>query len=177
MKSEKKYFIIKQSVFISSCGCRLIDHRHLVTDEDFIYYGDPTLQERYVICNDWGPGCSAGIYEGFIRTDCSAASSCLEPTRKYKRQLDASRFKYYDDAEEVLLNIQRFIQWLKMVPTMKLKSAVKKKMLLDTEHLTRDCPDFIQTGALTTGSGEKLRSNLSPFKRHLADQKDLIERD
>lgn len=179
IKAEEQYYIASVEVNICREGKSIVDSRHFKTPADYRYYKFQRKEVRYVIRNAYGV-CYLPhrIYEGAIQHECFFASGVCKVTRKYVRDLDKTYFKFFDDAEEVLINITKFISWLRTVPTLNLKNVQKKHIMQENEHFLRDVPDFpdpelIQ--ALRNTLVIKKRSDLKALSLFHQNELDLVD--
>lgn len=181
MKPEEQFFIHPVEVWITREGNGIVEDRHLKCQSDYEYYKVVGKEVRYVI-----RGCNgivflpSTLYERFLSGDGSFASSVVNRTRKYQRELDMTWFKYYDDAEEVLNNLIKFILWAKTIPKINIKNVMKKKLINQTKHLTVDVVDTRATALIresVSGLEVKKRNDLSPLAKDLAEEMDLRNQD
>lgn len=184
MKNEDQFFINIQDVLVCRSGNNILSP--FIVEDQIDYYGSlenvykyhqvTGWESRYVIMKSSGRDYIPRLnYESPISDICPQASVIINPTRKYKRELDDTYFKYYDDAEEVLNNIINFCKWLKKkIPTMSKKDS--KKMLYLCEYLMKDVPDsqdLQQIRQSMIGLQVKRRSDLSSLERFNQDELDL----
>jgi len=176
MKAEDQYLIDQVEVWVCREGKGIVEERHLKTPEDFIYHKVLDKQTRYVIIKPSGiihlPHL---IYETPINNECYFASGYLRSSRKYLRPLDATYFKFLDDAELVKNNIISFIRWLRTVKTSRLQKMQKKTILLTYGDLLREAlatPEW-ETISKRIWTG-KNRKDLAPFRRDLQDELDFL---
>lgn len=178
IQAEDQYYIRQVEVYVSRNGNGIVDERHLKTEDDFKYYKIDGMETRYVICGQYGiHGLPHRIYEGALQDECYFASSVCLTTRRYIRQLDTTYFKYFDDAEEVLNNIIRFIKWLRTVPTLKLKPAQIKNIIKENSHHLKAVPDFPEGSVIQvtkSSLGIKLRSELKGINLYNQNELDLV---
>lgn len=110
MLAEDQFAIVEFEAWIVRDGKGMTIHKS-------VYGDDPssTLDKRYKILNANGTGQfqPADFYTSPCSDECVHAGAFMERTRKYKRDLDRTYFKFYDDADEVKQNMIRFILWLK----------------------------------------------------------------
>jgi len=179
MKAEDQYFIAEVEVWVVRKGLGIVEERHLKSEEHHKYYQVDGKETRYVICGASGRKMlPATIYSSHLQGDCYFASGFLKTTRTYRRELDKTYFKFYDDAEEVLKNIILFISWLRNIPKMN-KNALKK-IKAKTDYLLMDAhptQEMEQMRALQAGLKVKRRSELKPLALDLQNELDLAERD
>jgi len=179
IKAEEQYYIKTVEVNVCRAGKSIVHDRHFKTPEDYKYYQFQQKEIRYVIMDSYGISyLPHRIYEGAIQHECFFASGVCNITRRYARDLDKTYFKFYDDAEEVLININKFISWLRIVPTLNLKKIQIKHIMEGSEHFLRDVPDFpdpelIQ--ALKSSLIIKKRSDLKGLKLFHQNELDLVE--
>lgn len=175
MKAEDQYFISQELVWITRNGNGIVEDRHLKTEEDHKYYQVVGRETRYVIRGVNGiKHKPALIYETPLKYECFFLSGYTRPTRKYLRELDNTYFKYYDDAEEVMVNIQRFVKCLKTLPN--IDNKTRKKIGIIAAHLIVDVHDTVEAARIRvyqTGLKVKRRSELSPLARDCASELDL----
>jgi hypothetical protein len=182
MKAEDSLFISQEQFYVTRNGNGIVEARHLKCANDYTYYKVVGLETRYVIRGVSGVKYLPDlIYTTPIKHECFFASSVCTVTRRYVRELDRTYFKYYDDAEEVLLNIIRFIKWSKNIGKIKLKKGQMTAIKLMTQDLVMDVLDTPEAERIRTsqvGLEVKRRSELKPLARDLADELDLLpERD
>lgn len=184
MKNEDQFFINAITVLICRNGHGILsDH---IPEEQSDYYGGLDkvyeyhqvvgYETRYVIMQHNGICYLPHInYESPISDICPSASNEINSTRKYKRELDTTYFKYYDDAEEVMNNIISFCKWLKRkIPEMSKKDL--KKVMFRCEHLIKDVPDsqeLQKMRQLMIGFPGRGRCDLSSLERVKQDDLDL----
>lgn len=115
----------------------------------------------------------ARIYESLIDDVCfNARYSAIKKTNKYKKEVDSWLFKYYDDADEVMQNIIRFISWAKKNQTKKIKK-VTGKLIKDFSP----SKGWLEKKVLSIGLNEsaKRRKSLSSFRQEVESEMDLLE--
>lgn len=158
------HFIAEVKIYINSSGkYRASDH----VGEKMNY----PCETRYCVCNHSGPIMEPEcLYKTPMASHCAGASPWLKPTRRYKEPLDKTYFKYYDDAEEVLHNIERFITWLKNQTG---KKIVKGWWM----SLTKEHPDTLDAASMRASKigSPKKRSELTGLLKDMAEC-DLLER-
>lgn len=183
MLAEDQYFIRQIQIYVCREGKGYVDERHLKIGDPIDsgllnYYKVSGLETRYEIFDNNGPVfLPASRYEQFTRTSLSYLQSKISPTRRYKLELDRYKFRYYDDAEEVLESIIFFISWLKKNPNGKNKK--EKDSLKKALHFMEDVhpiADWQKIKMSQVGLQVKRRSDLSPLAREIADERDLIAR-
>ena len=177
MKAEDAFVIMEVDIYITRDGNSYVDERHLKTEDDFRYYGVTKKEKRYVIVGPSGIKMHAScVYEMAMSDFGGYISALFKITRRYKKDFDKTYFRFYDDAEEVVENIRRFIQWLKK-PT-KVLGKVERRKAKKYLHLLLDAPssqEWALTIASPVGSNPKLRKNLDNLGRHLAEERDLLQ--
>lgn len=178
MNAEDQYFIEQVMVYVTRGGMGVVDSRHIKSDDDSEYYKVSGLEERYVIRGASGiKHMPHTIYESHLSGECFFASGLLRTTKKYRRELDSTYFKYYDDAEIVMNNITKFIRWAKKLPTTLPKKTIKK-ISNQTSHITSDVADTQEAQrirASQVGLKIKRRSELSPLAKDLAEERDWCQ--
>jgi hypothetical protein len=137
MKAEDSYFICEVEVYPVMDG-RFIMYPHVMNNRK--YYKAGPIETRYVIRRPLGIA-NEHVYKSQIQTTCCMFESKLAPTNRYIRTIDASYFKYYDDAEEVLNNIILFILWIKEIAVTRKWEKQFVKIAKENEFLVRDTDD------------------------------------
>lgn len=172
MKPWDAYFIHQKQYRISRGGKGIVsNHVQLEGNED--YYHFTGLETRYTIRGVNG-NVNHALYSCHTQHECQFCS--LATTRQYLRTLDETYFKFYDDAEEVLKNIQQFLKWLPTVEKMSLPKVKKKAILDKCKDLMRDVPsslDWESMRASQIGLPVKRRNELKGIQRYSQDLLDL----
>ena len=179
MLAEDQFKIIELELWITREGNGYVDERHLKTEKDYEYYKVLGKQTRYAIMKASGilhlPHL---IYETPTKNECYFASGVLRSTPVYQREFDTTYFKYVDDAELVLKNIQRFISWLRNLPKITLPKVQMKKILATYGHLIQDVHPTQEWERLSKIEFVgKRRSDLAPLAKDLAEEQDFVQRD
>lgn len=166
MKSFEQFRIVEREVYISKEYFAMSNHAALSD-------GYASKELRYCICGSTGVRyLPASVYEGFMRNECMAFSSYYIKTRNYKKDLDKTYFRYYDDAKEVLDNLVSFYRWA--------HNQTQKKMVKVLMEIKADVMEYQNldpTILYPIGLPEKMRKNLSPLARMFADDRDLVGAD
>ena len=180
MKAEEQYFIAEVEVYVTRNGLSIVQEHHLKSEEHFKYYQVDGKEKRYVIYGASGiKMLPSTIYSTHLQGDCFFASGFVRTTRVYRRELDKTYFKFYDDAEEVLKNIILFITWLRNKPTT-IKKMEMKRIKAKTDYLMEDVhatQDVEQIRMLQAGLKVRKRSELKPLALDLQNELDLVDRD
>jgi len=177
IKAEAQYFIQEVEVWITREGRGVVEDRH-VTQWNHDYYKIVGREKRYVIRHYVQSRQEPkALYERPLANEAYFASGCCNATRHYRREIDNTFFRYFDDAEEVLNNIISFIQWLRNI-----KGLNKKQMKMiheKNDYLLKDRPAFPEMELIRQsqiGLQVKRRSDLKGLARFNQDEEDLIER-
>lgn len=184
MKRIDSLFILEKDVYFNSsspfpfchpCGVWISGKPECITESRYVIYGHEGVE--YL---------PSRAYKNYI-SDSGIVFPNAKKTREYKREVDETYFKYYDDAEEVLENIKALINWLDSLRLRNLKKKAQKKTSSKqkptpgTDHVwTREIAvtsDWARLKNSMNGCAVRRRSDLSPLMRDLADEQDLKEQD
>jgi hypothetical protein len=175
MKAEDQFVIHEVEIHVTREGKGIVDSRHLKTKEDYQYYKVSGIEKRYVIVGPSGIKMMPHlIYENAVAGYFFFISGLFKSTRKYIREIDYTYFKYYDDAEEVLNNLIKFILWMKSYKPRGKKDVNAMKKYISLSMDVPDSQEIERIRQLNLGLNPKMRKNLSPLAKDLAEAKDLL---
>jgi hypothetical protein len=174
MTAEDSYYICEIQVHPTNNGNNVM-MPHVMDNAE--YYNAGPIETRYIIRNPLGM-VTEYIYKNQSNDSCVRFQEHMIVTRKYIRPIDGKYFKYYDDAEEVLENIKRFIQWIKKKATIRFPGKKTLAILEENRFLIRNTSYSAEQQAMRDsqiGLKVKRRSELVGEKQNILDIKGYLK--